>query len=966
MAQTKGRKTAAAGKKSAAAKKKTTSGTSSAGVSRKPVQKKTEPSDLRLRGDILFLVALAFCVLLFIGNLGFGGVLGKAVSSVSFGLFGLMAYLLPFLLFYSFLFILANGTGRFTGLRLGGMGGLYVFICGFFQLVLYGYEREFSFTDYYTQSALDRSGGGFCGGVLVKIFGTAFGTIGCYIVILIGLVIFTIMLTQKPLVSVLRERSEHAYDAALVQREERHELIEMRREARKAELEERSRKREEAALARERAAKEREMAAEARKKEARERRLSDAALDASGGQKAGSQPLQIITLSDETDVADEAFRTDLSDEVFDTGKKKKKTRDRRQKPAKAANDASLSDIERELKAAEDELAANILDYSIKAEPDPAPEEPADIFDAGEEVFGNDVLQEEILPKDGWAYPEDMLRSGAARSRKAAKKSPAGKKEEMTDARAEAAFAEKEDPSEQTAKQTGVKTPPETVSGTSAAAASGTQPKAEKYVFPPLSLLKASSGDQAGDSREYLKETAALLKQTLHTFGVEVTINHISCGPTVTRYELTPQMGIKVSKILSLTDDIKLNLAAADIRIEAPIPGKAAIGIEVPNKTNLTVMLRDLLESQAFRKQKSKLAFAVGKDIAGQPVIADIAKMPHLLIAGATGSGKSVCINALIMSILYKASPDEVKFIMIDPKVVELSVYNGIPHLFIPVVTDPKKATGALNWAVSEMTDRYQRFAEMGVRDLAGYNARIDAMPEPQEGSKPQKMSRIVIIVDELADLMMVAKNEAEDAIVRLAQLARAAGLHLIIATQRPSVDVITGLIKANMPSRIALSVTSGVDSRTILDMNGAEKLLGKGDMLFYPQGYQKPARVQCAYVSDEEIQDVVDFLKEHHEAQPYDSSLEEKLNHMAAGGGGSAAGEATDRDALFADAGKLIIEKDKASIGMLQRAFRIGFNRAARIMDQLCEAGIVGEEEGTKPRRILMSMEQFENYLEEY
>lgn len=489
-------------------------------------------------------------------------------------------------------------------------------------------------------------------------------------------------------------------------------------------------------------------------------------------------------------------------------------------------------------------------------------------------------------------------------------------------------------------------------------------KRRQYETPPLSLLDKGSGGQRGDSDAHLRETAIKLQQTLHNFGVDVTVTNVSCGPTVTRYELQPEQGVKVSRIVSLADDIKLNLAAADIRIEAPIPGKAAVGIEVPNKTNSSVTLRSLLESSAFRRFPSKLAFAVGKDIAGQPVITDIAKMPHLLIAGATGSGKSVCINTLIMSILYKASPDEVKLIMIDPKVVELSVYNGIPHLYIPVVTDPKKAAGALNWAVSEMTDRYNRFAEYNVRDLAGYNAKIQKAGVAEGEESPKALPQIVIIVDELADLMMVAPGEVEDAICRLAQLARAAGLHLIIATQRPSVNVITGLIKANMPSRIALAVASGVDSRTILDMNGAEKLLGKGDMLFYPQGYQKPARVQGAYVSDDEIVKVVQFLSEHSGEQAYDPEIEKKINSTAAQtAGGPSAGE--ERDAYFADAGRFIIEKDKASIGMLQRAFRIGFNRAARIMEQLSEAGVVGEEEGTKPRKILMSMEQFENYLEE-
>ena len=380
------------------------------------------------------------------------------------------------------------------------------------------------------------------------------------------------------------------------------------------------------------------------------------------------------------------------------------------------------------------------------------------------------------------------------------------------------------------------------------------------------------------------------------------------------------------------------------------------------------MLRDLLETEEFKNSKSKISFAAGRDIAGKAVVADIAKMPHLLVAGATGSGKSVCINTLIMSILYKASPDEVKLIMVDPKVVELSVYNGIPHLMIPVVTDPKKAAGALNWAVAEMTKRYQLFAEYNVRDIKGYNEKILQLPVMEEEEPHQKMPQIVIIVDELADLMMVAPGEVEEAICRLAQLARAAGIHLVLATQRPSVNVITGLIKANMPSRIAFSVSSGVDSRTIIDMNGAEKLLGKGDMLFYPSGYQKPARVQGAFVSDKEVQSVVDFLKSKNGESSYNEEIVNQMNSGASGVDAlsGASSDGNERDVYFVEAGKFIIEKDKASIGMLQRVFKIGFNRAARIMDQLCEAGVVGGEEGTKPRKILMSMEEFEQYIDEY
>ena len=481
-----------------------------------------------------------------------------------------------------------------------------------------------------------------------------------------------------------------------------------------------------------------------------------------------------------------------------------------------------------------------------------------------------------------------------------------------------------------------------------------------YVFPPISLLSKAEGDDEGISDEELHETARKLQETLTAFGVNVKVTDVSCGPSVTRYELQPEQGVKVSKITALTDDIKLNLAAADIRIEAPIPGKAAVGIEVPNKKNLMVYFRDLIENKDFNEHQSKLAFAVGKDIGGQTMISDIAKMPHLLIAGATGSGKSVCINTLIMSILYKAKPSEVKLIMVDPKVVELSVYNGIPHLLLPVVTDPKKAAAALNWAVAEMNRRYKLFSDMKVREIKGFNKKVGK-------DSPEWMPQIVIIVDELADLMMVSSKEVEEAICRLAQLARAAGIHLVIATQRPSVNVITGLIKANVPSRIAFAVSSQVDSRTILDGAGAEKLLGKGDMLFFPSGYPKPVRVQGAFVSDNEVSDVVEFIKENNDPAHKAADITEQVNAAAQvesiKEGNSSAEEDDGYDEYFEEAGKLIIDKDKASIGMLQRVYRIGFNRAARIMDQLAEVGVVSEEDGTKPRKVLMSKDDFEAFI---
>ena len=485
---------------------------------------------------------------------------------------------------------------------------------------------------------------------------------------------------------------------------------------------------------------------------------------------------------------------------------------------------------------------------------------------------------------------------------------------------------------------------------------------KKYIFPSTDLLEP--GTASGKGREEfarsMQETADKLQRTLQDFGVGVTITNISRGPSVTRYELQPEQGVKVSKIVNLADDIKLNLAAEDIRIEAPIPGKAAIGIEVPNKEKQMVAFRDLLESDEFKKAKSKTIFAAGKDIAGKTVVADIEKMPHLLIAGQTGSGKSVCINTIIMSILYKASPSDVKLIMIDPKVVELSVYNGIPHLLIPVVTDPKKAAAALNWAVDEMEERYKKFAEHKARNIIGYNAQIDQIEDVPGKDRPEKIPQIIVIVDELADLMMTAGTDVEDAIQKLAQKARAAGIHLIIATQRPSVNVITGVIKANIPSRIAFSVASGIDSRTILDETGAEKLLGKGDMLFHPYYISKPVRVQGAFVSDDEVMKVVNFLTQ--QKNVIGGEINTNIDLQANMPGNSLPGG--DQDELFETAGRFIIEQEKASIGNLQRHLRIGFNRAARIMDQLYAAGVVSKDEGTKPRKVLMKAEEFEEYLQ--
>ncbi len=477
---------------------------------------------------------------------------------------------------------------------------------------------------------------------------------------------------------------------------------------------------------------------------------------------------------------------------------------------------------------------------------------------------------------------------------------------------------------------------------------------ENYEVPPIELLSQGDGKVAKGSKKALTDTATRLQKTLYSFGVSAKVENVSVGPAITRYELKPAEGVRVSKIAKLSDDIALNLAAESIRIEAPIPGKQAVGIEIPNKEKEIVPLRDIIDSDEFNSSKSKLAFALGKGVSGDTVVADIAKMPHVLIAGSTGSGKSVCINTLITSILYKAKPSEVKLIMVDPKVVELSVYNGIPHLLIPVVTDPKKAAGALAWAVQEMVNRYSLFAEKNVRDIKGYNAALDK--DGVDGKLPQ----IVIIIDELADLMMVSPKDVEDAICRLAQMARAAGMHLVIATQRPSVDVITGIIKANIPSRIAFAVSSQVDSRTILDSMGAEKLLGKGDMLFYPSGASKATRVQGAFISDGDVEKIVDFLKKDGEAVYSDDIIEsiEKANSTDKEIAENS--EDDEADEYLEEAIEAVIEIGSASASLIQRRFKVGYARAGRIIDQMEARGIISGYQGSKPREVLMSKERWQ------
>ncbi len=871
--------------------------------------------DAAIRNEIFLIVLFAMAIFLFVCNFGIAGVVGNAVSDVMFGIFGLTAYVMPLALFFMIAFGMINSGSAIAVRKL--VAGAFLFLLAGLLFDLFTGEPEaaesYQVGEIYARCSKGHSGGGVIGGSLAYLCHHFMGMMGTVLVVLVAVIISIVVLTEKSFVSKVKSGGRKVYELS---REDAAYRRERARERREQQEENRRRREEERKL--------REEERENEKILRMDKKISGVTIDTSlSGHTKGKvrDDIHEINLNDFEEKMQQAQAgSGEAAEGFDFEKIRLNGVD----PEEEDGYDELSEIT-DLFAGEDPPtteSVSSLEYEFSGEDDKSGEGPF------EDTYSD-------LMEDGMGGGHPLMEKEQVPA------TPAAAHTTASMAQAQAVTAQKE--------------------------TLGPPPKAipKKYIFPPINKLKKGTGKASGDSVRELRETAQKLQQTLLNFGVRVTITDISQGPSVTRFELQPEQGVKVSKIVGLTDDIKLNLAATDIRIEAPIPGKAAVGIEVPNKENMTVALRDLLESKEFKEFPSRLAFAVGKDIGGKVVVADIAKMPHMLIAGATGSGKSVCINTLIMSILYKAHPDDVKLIMVDPKVVELSVYNGIPHLLIPVVTDPKKASAALQWGVAEMNDRYRKFADLNVRDLKGYNKKAEEASKRGEGDTLKKLPQIVVIVDELADLMMVSPGEVEESICRLAQLARAAGIHLIIATQRPSVDVITGLIKANMPSRVAFSVSSGVDSRTILDMNGAEKLLGKGDMLFYPQGYSKPARVQGAFVSDKEVSDVVEFLKNQALGNIYDTEVQEKIAAGGNGGAGTAQGGGPERDEYFVEAAKFIIEKDKASIGMLQRIFKIGFNRAARIMDQLCEAGVVGEEEGTKPRKVLMSEEQFEQFLEE-
>lgn len=918
--------------------------------------------DSELFHEIGLIVLFVVMVILFCCNFGIIGPVGNAISGVLFGIFGFTAYIAPIVIFLAVAFWFAN-EGNPTAVR-KMIAGVVLFlmlgvICDLIARTA-GSMEQYDIKLLYTNCSTGKKGGGILAGSICYLLLHYLETVGTVLVVLLCSVISLILVTERSFLNSMRNGGDRIRELSREDAVRRRENAQIRRQ----EQEERNSQREEARRIRE---EERRIREEERRLRAEEKE-NEQILNAIPRREKKVSGVMMDTSLKKQEAQPVGRREDIHEIVYEE--------DAQEIPVVEETRVTSSDF--------DKIKVTGMHQVTMQET--AAEEPYEEIPV-EEVTSAATFKKPFERRESWQEEAALLTPQAESIRIHKEDIPEPVEEPVTEWQSSPDMRQLQpetepvvrEPAETATAESRIRpkiTAPEPPKGNSLAedqihkdiAKAAKQPPAE-YRIPPLSLLQKGKA-ATGDSSRELKETAMRLQQTLNTFGVKVTITDISQGPSVTRYELQPEQGVKVSKIVGLADDIKLNLAATDIRIEAPIPGKAAIGIEVPNKENMTVALRDLLESKEFQEFNSNIAFAVGKDIAGKTVVADIAKMPHMLIAGATGSGKSVCINTLIMSILYKAHPDDVKLIMVDPKVVELSVYNGIPHLLIPVVTDPKKASAALHWGVSEMEDRYRKFADYNVRDLKGYNKKIETMPVPEGEEAPKKMPQIVIIVDELADLMMVCPGEVEESICRLAQLARAAGIHLIIATQRPSVDVITGLIKANMPSRVAFSVSSGVDSRTILDMNGAEKLLGKGDMLFYPQGYSKPARVQGAFVSDKEVSDVVDYLKNQALGNTYSNyaeDIEEKIKNIGSSGGssGSGSGGGNDRDEYFEEAARFIIDKDKASIGMLQRVLKIGFNRAARIMDQLCEYGVVGEEEGTKPRKVLMSMEQFEQLLEE-
>lgn len=973
--------------------KKTTAakGYSSSAKRKKNHSKNQVQVDYTILKDIAVIAVFVFCVILQLSCFFTGGGLMQLLHTYNFRWFGVMAYFMPLILFLLPCFIISNWHN--SGLIQKVIASILLFL-----------SIETILSIVYETSNIFTVGGGLVGHTLFGILYSAFGIIGSLVIMIACLFISVVLFFGHSVVTQLQQNSKNAYRAV----SSHHKLQQGRRKIRAQEkrLHREQEENEQLKMQRMRLENLQKQRQEILEKKNINREFVNIQLEESKRQEALNREL----LKEQGSQGKRELRTNTELEEEDRSMKEVVLVKEEQKSAEDANKVTQPSMFIE---GEEITTPLRLDTSNILEEEPQKHDDGWVLETDDEVKEEDDLEFDDISEN--IINKAMESSSDTESSENMSSENVSSENVSSDTvLTDAADETEEDISGASAagdesvdyrmlmrdtKNTGKHDEDESVYTKTVRTATGKvitveldglpgenkRPKdsvkikerldqydekvvpiayeePKEYIFPSTDLL--TPGTASGKGREELarsmQETADKLKRTLQDFGVGVTITNISRGPSVTRYELQPEQGVKVSKIVNLADDIKLNLAAEDIRIEAPIPGKAAIGIEVPNKEKQMVAFRDLLESDEFTKAKSKTIFAAGKDIAGKTVVADIEKMPHLLIAGQTGSGKSVCINTIIMSILYKARPSEVKLIMIDPKVVELSVYNGIPHLLIPVVTDPKKAAAALNWAVNEMEERYKKFAEHKARNIIGYNAQIDQIEDVPGKDRPEKIPQIIVIVDELADLMMTAGTDVEDAIQKLAQKARAAGIHLIIATQRPSVNVITGVIKANIPSRIAFSVASGIDSRTILDETGAEKLLGKGDMLFHPYYISKPVRVQGAFVSDDEVTEVVNFLTQQKNVRG--GEINTNIDLQANMPGSSLPGG--DQDELFETAGRFIIEQEKASIGNLQRHLRIGFNRAARIMDQLYAAGVVSKDEGTKPRKVLMKAEEFEEYLQ--